>query len=139
MENSTKLMYKIGKIFAIIEIVFGVLIEFVCFYGIAEKEKIFQELVNQGYTQFSSAEEVAALFIALAIGLIVALVLTILLIYFGNKATKAIGNGEMKPQVLVLVFSILAGQVFYFVGAILGMILASKKPTNQQPTQEIQQ
>ena len=131
MEKTAKLMYKIGKILAIIGVVFSVILTIVSVYGIAEAGNLLSQ-IQETYPEITTVEQVVALFATLAVVMGIGLILEILMIIFGNKASAALGNGEQKPQVIALVLAILSGQVFYFIGGILGLVLANKKQTPQQ-------
>ena len=135
MQKTAGIMYTVGKVLNIIGIVFASLFSVLLVVAIAQKDQVYQELINQGYTDFASPEELAAMLSGILIAIIIGLVLTILLLIFGNKAKKALGNGETAPHVIVLVFAVLSGEIFYLIGSILGIVLSSSK-SNNQPQQE---
>ena len=132
MQKTAGIFYTIGKVFNIIEIVFIVLMALVAAYGVANSEQLYQELINQGVTDIASAAELATLCTTLLVSMIVALVLSVLILVFGTKAKKALGNGDKKPQIIVLVFAILAGGIFYLIASIMGLVLACSKPQTPQ-------
>ena len=141
MQKAAGTLYTVAKVLNIIGIVFMALFALVSFYGISNAQKIFDQMQADGSLppEITSPEAISAVFTTLLIVMVVALVFSILLLVFGGKAKKALGNGESKYQIIVLVLSILGGGIFYLIASILGLVLANKKPTEQPEQQNIEQ
>lgn len=141
MQKTAGILYTVGKVLNIIEIVFMVLFTFVSFYGIANAQKIFEQMQSEGSlpAEITGPEAITAMFTTLLIAMIVALVFAIIMLIFGNKAKKALGNGEQKPQIIALVFAILSGGIFYLIASIMGLVLASKGAKTEPQTENTQE
>lgn len=140
MQKAAGILYTVGKVFNIISIV---VVSFLILFSIAvliDPQAFYNDFASNIPSEYgiTTIEEFAAFTGGLLIVLIVDLVFEILMLVFGNMGKKALGNGEVKPQILVLVFAILSEGIFYLIASILGLVLASsnKNKTQVQTTED---
>lgn len=136
MQKAAGILYTVGKVFNIISIVVVSLLILFFIAVLIDPQAFYNDFASEyGIT---TIEEFAAFIGGLLIVLIVGLVFEILMLVFGNMGKKALGNGEVKPQILVLVFAILSEGIFYLIASILGLVLASsnKNKTQVQTTED---
>ena len=121
MKNASKIMYKIGKIFNIIELV-GFAIWFVVafilmFVAIAAPVETEEKAIAIGSAVGSWIT--ACIFVACAV---VALILA-------TKAINAIGDGQVnrKPHIICIVMGAISENPLYVLGGIFGLIAESQE------------
>ena len=135
MNNASRILYKVGKVFSIIRIVFCALAIIGCAYGFTIKEDLYQQLVDQG-ASVASVEEVVGLLIAAIVALCIAIVIEAVRLVFVGKALAALDTTEKKPHIVLLVLSVVADtSIFYLLASIFGLIIANQ---NEKQPQQVQ-
>lgn len=112
MKFASKVMYLIGRIFNIIELVCGII--FI----------VFGVLNMVGVIGAEDKTAQAALGITyLVIGIIIT-VIALIVLGLSKKASKALNNNivENKPHIIMIVIGVLSENVFYILGGIFGLI-----------------
>ena len=134
MQKAAGILYTVGKVFNIIGIVVMGILILGSVAMLADSQQYFNQYAAD--LQVATLEEFTTLITGMLIGCIIALAIQIITLVFANKGKKALGNGEVKPQIIVLVFAILGESIFYLIASILGLVLASsnKKPTVDETT-----
>jgi len=122
MSNASKIMYTIGKVINVIEIIatalallFGVLV------------LIFGESVIPDMTMLGELTAMTA-GTGLTVGGVIALVLSVVTLILANNATRALENGraDNAPHIIMIVIGVL-GDVFYLLGGIFGIVAENSR------------
>ena len=136
MKNASRILYKVGKVFSIISIVFCALAIVGCVCGLFMKDAAYQWFVNEGITEISSIEEMIGLFVGVMFACAVAIAIEIVRLIFVGKAIAALGTAEKKPHIVLLVLSVVADtSIFYLLASIFGLIIATQ---NEKQPQQVQ-
>lgn len=117
MGNASKILYTVGKVVNIIEIVMTSLM---LLLGLVVM--IFGETVAANIEALSTMLTMAS-GTGFTIGGAVALVISIVTLVLANNATRALDNGikENAPHVVMIVIGAL-GDIFYLLGGIFGLV-----------------
>lgn len=128
MKNASRVLYTVGKVINIIEIVCAVLMIALGAVAIAMPEKIAAESAAQGISKYDSPAEVKAAGMTILITAIVLLVVSVIIFALAKKATKSLKNGatDTTPHVIMLVIG-LFGDIFYFLGGFFGIFGANQE------------
>lgn len=124
MKNTSNTMYNIGRIFTIIELILGAI-----FFGLGIIFAIVGAVVENGAALAASGGSLIGTGIWLLVGAILCLV-------FVGKAKKELQNESSKnltPYILTIVFGAIAGNVFYVLAGIFGIIAESQQGQKEQP------
>ncbi len=116
MGKASKVMYIIGRVFNIIEIVMSIL-TIVGGIIVLTMPNLFTG------TQLPSTQ-LNAIGLGLIIGGIIALLVSIIVLALATNAQNSLNNGakENGPHIIMLVIGLLSGDVFYTLGAIFGLV-----------------
>ena len=115
MGKASKIMYTIGRIFNIVELVCCALM-------------IIAGVILTALSAGGTIDEAQVEALGSGIGLLVAGVVSfiiVLVVYFlATKAQKTIGNGttEKGPHIMMIVVGAISGDLFYLLGGIFGII-----------------
>ena len=117
MGNASKILYTVGKVVNIIEIVVTSLM---LLLGVAVM--IFGEAIAVNFQAVASFLNMAT-GTGFTIGGAVALVLSIVTLVLANNATRALENGvtENAPHIVMIVVGVF-GDIFYLLGGIFGLV-----------------
>lgn len=121
MKTATRVMYTIGKIFSIIELigfllmVVGGIIMIVAAPAIAEQ--------SEQYADATAAIAAGTSLIVFGLIYAVIVILTIALVNNAHRKIKA-GDRRKFPHILVMVMGFVSGDIFYFLGGLFGLIAA---------------
>ena len=117
MGNASKILYTVGKVVNIIEIVMTSLM---LLLGVAVM--IFGEAIAVNFQAVASFLNMAT-GTGFTIGGAVALVLSIVTLVLANNATRALENGvtENAPHIVMIVVGVF-GDIFYLLGGIFGLV-----------------
>jgi uncharacterized membrane protein len=115
MEEASKVMYKIANVFNWIELVLGVLM---VVFGIVL-------IVNPSAIQSSNTvQEVAAGGTGLLIAGIWLIIIPIVLIFLTRAAYKK--GSSQNWDIIFLIFGVIGGSIFYFLGGLFGILAKNK-------------
>lgn len=129
MKDASRILYKVGRVFSIINFVMLAFLMFISVAGIAMKDQVFQKMVEQG-TEIASVEELVGILVALMIVAVISLVLEIFRFKFAAKAIADLETKEKKAHIVVLVLSVINTSIFYLLASIFGLVVASKTTPN---------
>ena len=135
MKSASRVMYIIGKVFNIIEMVLTPFIVVLGALCIAYKSEVFNKLVEEHLTTLTSAEQVKYLGISLIIFGVVSFIISIVVFLLAKKASRSLENGDKSttPHVIMLIIGIF-GDVFYFLAGLFCVL--SINETIQEQKQE---
>ena len=124
MRNSSKTMYKIGRIFSF------VLVGLYALAFILNLVWMIVHIVDGLAASVIASDIVGMVFAAIWI------VLAVLCIVFATKAIKEIDEGTKNnaPQILMIVWGAIVGNIFYVLGGIFGLIANGQE--KEQPKEE---
>lgn len=124
MKNASKVMYLIGKIINIIEIVVASLLLASAIFVIGAPDQFVGKV-----DKITTAEEAKAMGIALLVIAIIILTISIVILVLASKAKKALDNGatDNKPHIIMIVIGVLGGDIFYLLGGVFGVIAENKQ------------
>lgn len=124
MKNASKVMYLIGKIINIIEIVVASLLLASAIFVIGAPDQFVGKV-----DKITTVEEAKALGITLLVIAIVILIVSIVILVLANKAKKSLDNGatDNKPHIVMIVIGVLGGDIFYLLGGVFGVIAENKQ------------
>ena len=124
MKNTSNLMYNIGRIFTIVELILGIILI---------PTGILLAVLVAVIEDFHYAG------VASVIGWgVYFLVVAILALIFVGKAKRELkdeGNKNFTPFIITIVFGVVASNPFYIAGGILGIIVESKQGDKEEPKQ----
>ncbi len=123
MKSASRVMYIIGKVFNIIEMVLTPFIVVLGALCIAYKSEVFNKLVEDHLTTLTSAEQVKYLGISLIIFGVVALIISVVIFLLAKRASNSLKTNDKNttPHVIMLVIGIF-GDVFYFLAGLFGIL-----------------
>ena len=140
MKNASRILYKVGKVFSIIGIVFAALAICACVCGLFMKDASYQWFVDEGITEITSIEEMVGLFVGIIFACAIAIAIEVVRLMFVGKAIAALDTTEKKPHIVLLVLSVVADtSIFYLLASIFGLIIAiqnEKQPQQVQTTDD---
>ena len=121
MKVATRVMYTIGKIFSIIELIGFVLLTVLGILYIVLAPTLAEQL-----EQYADAATVMAAGISMIVYGLIFTVIVILTIALVNNAHRKIKAGDRRkfPHILVMVMGFVSGDIFYFLGGLFGLIAA---------------
>lgn len=125
MNQSTKIMFLIGLIFNILEIVALVVGIFVCAIATGASEQIYQELVNRGVEYFKNSQEVLNFCVSGVVACVFALMLSVAILVIAmlsQKRQRENSKGKALPITLIVLCALNLSHVFYIVAGILCLV-----------------
>ncbi|MBO4569602.1 MAG: hypothetical protein J5689_00075 [Clostridia bacterium] len=137
MKNVSKIMYTIGKVFNIIEIVGAAIMVALGILIMANPTAIAEEAVKQGASAIDTPAQAYACGIFVLITSIIALVVAVVIFALAKKATKDLKEEPKKvtAHTIMLVIGIF-GDLFYFLGGLFGILSTSNLGSNEQKEKE---
>ena len=122
MKSASRVMYIIGKVFNIIEMVLTPFIVVLGALCIAYKSEVFNKLVEDHLTTLTSAEQVKYLGISLIIFGVIALIISVVIFLLAKRASNSLKTNDKNttPHVIMLVIGIF-GDIFYFLAGLFGL------------------
>ena len=129
MKSVSKVMYTIGKVINILELVFaccGIVFGSLC---IAFKNDIAQRALETSVERFNSPVEVRRFGIALIVAAAISFAIALVVYILAKKATKALKENKngTTAHTIMLVIGVF-GDLFYFLGGLFGLLCANEKP-----------
>lgn len=123
MKKAAKIMYTIGKIFNIIEIVCLILAAGLMIVGITCSDQIFQIMQEHNVKGFDTAAQVQTSCIEGLVASVICLLISIAVLILAVKARKSIDNKStsIAPHVIMIVIGVF-GDIFYLLGGVFGLI-----------------
>ena len=126
LTKASSVLYTVAKVFNIIEIVCVVLVSIISLAGIAMKDDVWARLDAETQSQLVNIDGMVAMLSGLLIACIIGLVIQIVILVFGKKGKAALGTTNTTPHVVVLVFAVLGGGIFYLLASIFGLVVSSR-------------
>ena len=129
MENASKVMYIIGKVFNILGII---AFAFMLFAGIMVVSNPAEFV---GPNLVASVEEAITLGTGVIIASAIGLVISIVALVLANRATKQLNSGKANntPHIIMIVIGVLGTDLFYLLGGIFGLVATSS--TNESKSE----
>jgi hypothetical protein len=124
MKHSSNLMYNIGRIFTIVEIILG---------AILIPLGILLVVLNVVVEDFNYAGGATAM--GYGIWLLVAGILCLVFVSKAKKELADENNQNKTPFIITIVFGAIAGNVFYVLAGIFGLIADGQQGNKQEPKQ----
>ncbi len=124
MQNASNTMYRIGRIFTIIELVLGPILFIIGLIAViagSVKDPSDAALISSGSTCIGWA--------------VYFIVVAILQLIFVSKAQKELENRDNRnptPFILTIVFGAIANNVFYVLAGIFGLIADGQQGNNEE-------
>lgn len=139
MKDASRVLYKIGRIFNIIEIVCAALFFFTSIAMLTDTAKFVQVLNESNPATAYTAETVTALAVTLLIAMIFAVALSIITLVLSKKAIDNLqsGNNNNGIHIAMLVLGIFSS-LFHFLGGIFALVANGQNTTAPQQTTEQQ-
>ena len=131
MQNASNTMYRIGRIFTIIELILGpifILIGIILAIVGGIQDPVNQAMVSNGGTLIGWG--------------IYFIVVSILCLVFVGKAQKELANRDSRnptPFILTIVFGAIAQNVFYVLAGIFGLIADGQQGGQKEEPKEVEQ
>ena len=131
MQNASNTMYRIGRIFTIVELILGpifILIGIILAIVGGIQDPVNQAMVNNGGTMIAWG--------------IYFIVVSILCLVFVSKAQKELANRDNRnptPFILTIVFGAIAQNVFYVLAGIFGLIADGQQGGQKEEPKEVEQ
>ena len=137
MQNASRIMYKIGRVFNWIElvlIIFAMILAIVCLADPAGIAAQAPEMEQQ-----LTPENVRSAGIALLVGSIISLLICIAILCLATKAIRSLAAGSKSttPHIIMIVIGVFA-DIFYLLGGIFGIIASNNKQTTPSNNDEQQ-
>ena len=134
MNKSTKIMFLIGLICNVLEIVALIVGIIALSIAVGASEQIYNELIAEGDTQFSSPEQVQAFCVSGVVSCVFGLLISIAILICSRFAKKA-QEKQTSPRAWPIVMIVLGAlnNIFYMVAGILCLVENTQQP-QQQPT-----
>ena len=128
MKKASGIMYTIGKVINIIEIVCNAILVLFGALIIANKEDLFAELIKDPANNITSVSQVNSIGLTLLIAGIVACVISIVILILAIKAKKAISQNKkgITPHIVMIVVGVF-GDIFYLLGGIFGLVATTQQ------------
>ena len=128
MKSTSKILYRIGQVFNIISILLLAFFIFAFAYGMANSESVYEEIAKQGSVEYTVDEFHKFCTVGL-ITVIIAAVIDIVVFIIAHKAIKALDKPgvQLGYHVTMIVIGILGGDLFYLIGAIVGLVAESSQ------------
>lgn len=132
MKNASKIMYTIGKVINVIEIVFAVLFILLSVLIISQPNAIAEEAIKQGATALDTPQKAQSCGIVMLVGAIIALIVSIVIFILATRAVKRLKENDKgtTPHVIMLVIGVF-GDIFYFLGGLFGILSVNERPTQE--------
>ena len=124
MKNTSNLMYNIGRIFNIIELILGIILVPLA---------ILFLILTAVLDDFSFAQ--AGSMLGYGIYFLVVAILALIFVSKAKKELKDEGNKNFTPFIITIVFGAIASNPFYVVAGVLGIIVESKQGNKEEPKQ----
>lgn len=128
MKKASSVMYTIGNVFNIIEVVVYAILIVVMVVGMGHLGEILQKLQEQGITDITTEEQLKALMlllVGLSIFAIVVKAIILVVVCYAKKALRT-DQRSFGIHIAVLVLSILCGGLFYLLGSIFGLVATNQ-------------
>lgn len=130
MKQVSKVMYTIGKVINILELIFSVLMLVcgICF--VAMRDQLAGKFTE--ISRLNTPDEVAAVGITMIVLAVITFVVALLIYIFARKATKALNENSKNTtsHTIMLVIGIF-GDVFYFLGGLFGILGINENTQNE--------
>ena len=127
MKSASRIMYTIGRVFNIINLVISVLVLVLGIVAVAIPADVAAEAVKQGATKYNTPEAARNVGIALMVIAVLTFAWYLVVYLFAKRASKAI-NGDLtekKPHIIMIIFGAL-GDMFYLLGGIFGLVVTEQ-------------
>ena len=123
MGKASKVLYTIGKVFNIIEIVFLVVLLVGGIIINASPEMLVESMPEA----YETVEMAKAASVGLIVAAIIGLIVSIVVLIFAIRAKKAVDDGKknLAPHIIMVVIGVISGDMFYLLGGIFGIIAES--------------
>ena len=134
MKDASRVMYVIGKVFNVIEIVCVGLLLIGSIMIVADPARFISTFNEVDPNRTYTLAEISALGITLLVSMIIALAVSIVTLVFANKAIEKLDNGEQKNtlQIVMIVLGVF-NSIFYLLGGIFAVVYngQNNKPAEQ--------
>ena len=139
MKKASSIMYLLGRIFEILEVIFSAFAGFIGIVAIANKEEVFQKIVEAGNTEITSVEQVQQVGVGLLVSGLVAIVLGAVVLTLLARAKNYVEDGKeaKKLHIAMIVLGIFTN-IFITLGGAFALGVATEKPADEpaEPKQE---
>ncbi|MBQ8468151.1 MAG: hypothetical protein IJ542_00135 [Clostridia bacterium] len=133
MKSASGVLYTIGRIFNVIEIIFAAIATVFAALIMANPSAIYDQLVSEGNNHFSSAVEIETVGITMLVLAILTLVVSIIIYILAKRAQRSLKADEKnsKPHIVMLVIGVF-GDLFYLLGGVFGLINSTEANNKQE-------
>lgn len=127
MKDASRIMYTIGKVFSIIEIVISAILLLAGILCRVFAEEIYNEQKGRSFT----LEDVKALSITLIVFASISLIIVFIVLILANNAQKKLKNNkkDLAPHVIMIVIGVF-GDIFYLLGGVFGIVAENEDNNN---------
>lgn len=128
MAKASQVMYLIGKIINIIEIVVATLLLIAGVVCVASPD----QLVGQ-VDKITTVDEAKALGVTIIVMAAIMLIVSVVVLILANRAKKAVAGGtkENAPHIIMIVIGVIGGDIFYLLGGVFGIVAGNNAPQQQ--------
>ena len=123
MKNGAKLFYAIGFVFNVLSIIIIAVLLGIFGFSYSQPGLLEQVATEIGVTTEFIKEAILAFIILLAIGIVIELIITFVVVWARRNLIK--NTGRVSPHVILLILGIVGLNIFYLLGGIFGMTAAS--------------
>jgi len=135
MKSASKTMYLVGKILNIIAIILFIIFAIVCGVAVGNKEELANtgKIVVDGRV-ITNPEEIAQIYNGLLVFCIISIIVLIIVLIIRGFAVRSLSRrGSQKfPHILMLIIGIVSCDIFYFLGAIFGLVHESNQDDEER-------
>ena len=128
MAKASQVMYLIGKIINIIEIVCAALLLLAGAICVSMPEEFIGKI-----DKITTAEEAKAFGVTIIVIAVIMLIVSIVVLALANKAKKAVAKGSKQnaPHIIMIVIGVIGGDIFYLLGGVFGLVAQNNAPQQQ--------
>lgn len=142
MKKASSIMYLLGRIFEIFEIVASAFMVFVGIVAATRSEEVYQNIIEAGTTDITGPAQVKQVGISLLVGAVVAIVVGVVVLTLLAYAKRAVEEGKpaKKLHVAMIVFGVCTNLFILLGGAFaLGASEAIQSNPHEEPEQPKQE
>ena len=128
MKEASGIMYTIGKVFSVIEIVLSSMLLLAGILCRVFAEEIYREQSGRSFT----LADVKAVSVGLIIAASISLVIVFVVLMLANNAKAKLKNNkkDLAPHIIMIVIGVF-GDIFYLLGGVFGIVAETSVNQNQ--------
>lgn len=134
MKKASRILYIIGNVFNIIEIVCSIIMTALGALMMAKPETFAEEFAKHNIAELTEVAQVQALGVAVIAIAIISVLFKLVIMFLANKAIKNLDENKTTKgiHIAMLVIGILDGDILYLIAGILALCVNQEQPAKAE-------